>query len=801
MALGLSSPLHASHIFGGELMYTHIVGNTYEITLILYGDCSGQSYPNLFSSTPQIAVYDGNNAITSITLAATGTPGLEVTPVCPAEQNNTLCANPTFGTLPGVAQFIFKATYTLGWVSNNWRFIFLGNLGGNNGAGRSSAITNIAQGSGGFTTMALEATLNNVNGPNNSSMFTTIPTPFFCINILQQYNQGGIDPDGDPLSYALVPALNGGSGSVTYQSGYTFDQPMHTAPGSFFFSASNGQMTFQPDMIQNSVVVSKITETRGGVVVGSSMREMTVVVLNNCNNQGPGGSIISSSAGIVDSFNVIRICNADSALSFVISASDPDGGNIAVDVAGLNASSSFSIQNNNSSNPSITVNYVVPTPYVPGQQVFYVTYQDDGCPLSSKQTIAYTIVLDDPISASLSSNAVSCVPGNDGQILIAANSQNGTLSYSLDAATYQTISSFSGLNSGNYTVTIRDAQQCTKSYTVEVNNSEYPVIDSVQIKEISCQGANDGAVKVFVSPPTNAYQYLLSPVAGSISGDTIRNLPPGGYTLIVMTDKACSDTTSFQIIDPPKINFGEIDITPAFCQANTGRIFARSNFIEGVVYTLRPSIQINSSGIFEQLSTGIYTVSARNANGCTVDSLVIVPIDTQVLRPNLTLSHLSCRGYGIEGKAVASPTGGLPPFTILWSGSPPQSGFEATNLYYGIYTVQVTDARGCSKIEQFTINPGNCCEEVFAPDAFTPNGDGINDTWRIISTTGMDIERYAIFNRWGQKIWQAYDQRATWEGRFQDRDVDVGTYFYVLWYTCQTDGKKYIRKGQIEVIR
>jgi hypothetical protein len=48
----------ASHIYGGDINYKNIAGNTYEISLILYGDCSGGSYPNLFTSSPVIEIYN-----------------------------------------------------------------------------------------------------------------------------------------------------------------------------------------------------------------------------------------------------------------------------------------------------------------------------------------------------------------------------------------------------------------------------------------------------------------------------------------------------------------------------------------------------------------------------------------------------------------------------------------------------------------------------------------------------------------------------------------------------------------------
>ena len=791
----------ASHLFGGEIGYTHITGNTYEITLTLYGDCSGQAYPNLFSSSPSIAIYNGNSGVANLNLSLVGTPGLEVTPVCPAEQNNTLCANPGGGTIPGVSQFIFKGTYTLNSASANWRFIFTGNLGGNSGAGRSQTISNINQGSG-FTTMSLEATLNNLNGPNNSAIYSTIPTPFVCINLLQQYNQGGIDPDGDGLSYALTPALNGNTGSaVNYQSGYTFQEPLQTAPGSFTFSSANGQMTFLPNMVQNSVVVSIVTETRNGVVVGTSMREMTIVVLSNCNNQSPGGSINSTTGGTIDSFNVLRICNADSLVQFGIQCSDPDGGLINVSISGLPVTASSAINGNQTTSPVILVNYLVPQPFIPGQQTFYVTYQDDGCPLSSKQTIAYTIILEDPFTAGVLTETVSCFPGDDGSIQVNGSSTNGNIQYSLNDLNYQSSPFFSGLSIGVYSLTLRDSKGCKIQYPVSILPSTIPVIDTFRLKQISCRGLADGEITLYVNPSGINYTYTLLPLGLSQSSATFTAVQPGNYNMVVSTDKACRDTISFTMEDPPQLEFTDIDIQPLYCDLENGRILASSNFTDGLVFTLSPGIRISATGLFENLDDGYYTLSVRNANGCVTDSLVYVGVDPNQLQNTLQLTHLTCKGTGIEGKAEVISTGGIPPYTYLWSGKPEQTGAEAMNLYYGHYTVQVTDARGCQKNERFYINPGNCCEDVFAPNAFTPNSDGVNERWGIKTTAGMDIELFAIFNRWGQKVWQAYDQREEWDGKFAERDAESGTYYFMLYYTCLTDGKKYMRKGDILLIR
>jgi hypothetical protein len=171
-------------------------------------------------------------------------------------------------TIPGVGRFIFTGTYTFSTTSANWHFYFDGDLTSpaNNGhrAGRATNITNISAGS----VIAMDALLNNVPGPNSSPTFTTLPTPFYCNNVPQQYNPGAVDINNDSLTYALVPGLASTFGSaVTYVGGATATAPLTTVTGAFNSSSSTGQLSFTPSAAQRSLVVHQVTEYRNGVIV------------------------------------------------------------------------------------------------------------------------------------------------------------------------------------------------------------------------------------------------------------------------------------------------------------------------------------------------------------------------------------------------------------------------------------------------------------------------------------------------------------------------------------------------------
>lgn len=87
------------------------------------------------------------------------------------------------------------------------------------------------------------------------------------------------------------------------------------------------------------------------------------------------------------------------------------------------------------------------------------------------------------------------------------------------------------------------------------------------------------------------------------------------------------------------------------------------------------------------------------------------------------------------------------------------------------------------------------------PNAFSPNGDGINDIYRAKNNYQSIVEFDAyIFNRWGQKIYEWHDPAGGWDGKFNGKDVKQGVYF-VLVKAKGADGRKYNIKKDVNLLR
>ena len=281
----------ASHIVGADLTYKWTGGLTYQISVVLYGDCgpsSASAFSTLPIATPQVCIYD---AATNVgTVSCTLDSSKEVTPVCPRDALITQCHGSTTYTIPGIKAFYYHNTYTLPYYSRTWRFVYTSADGPGSGAGRAAAITNIVSG----TSIQLIDTLDNyalVNSRqhNSSPLLTVLPTPFFCANTTSCYNPGAVDlydvnpvgePSGDSLEFSLIAATNGLAscgavgGPVTYigtawsppTTPVSAATPLTVTAGTFSFDGNTGQLCFYTTVAQRDVVVYNVDEYRNDTI-------------------------------------------------------------------------------------------------------------------------------------------------------------------------------------------------------------------------------------------------------------------------------------------------------------------------------------------------------------------------------------------------------------------------------------------------------------------------------------------------------------------------------------------------------
>lgn len=143
-------------------------------------------------------------------------------------------------------------------------------------------------------------------------------------------------------------------------------------------------------------------------------------------------------------------------------------------------------------------------------------------------------------------------------------------------------------------------------------------------------------------------------------------------------------------------------------------------------------------------------------------------------------------------------------YTYEWA---PKDYFLENNVFdvlaivprSGFVSVKTTNKWGCADDDTQYIATTPCCD-IFFPDAFTPNGDGRNDLFRIIAPVPNDIITFAIFNRWGNTLFSTTNSNTGWDGTYNQMKQDMGTYYYYVKYRC-ADGHITEMKGNFLLLR
>jgi gliding motility-associated-like protein len=120
----------------------------------------------------------------------------------------------------------------------------------------------------------------------------------------------------------------------------------------------------------------------------------------------------------------------------------------------------------------------------------------------------------------------------------------------------------------------------------------------------------------------------------------------------------------------------------------------------------------------------------------------------------------------------------------------------------GIYTVRVTTNMGCAVSQKFTIL-NNCPSlQVFVPDAFTPNGDGINDLLKWQGEGNLEA-RMNVFDRWGEVIFASTDSSQYWDGTYQGKPCPSAIYTWSLEYQSRlaTNQRRFIVRGKVLLLK
>jgi len=170
----------------------------------------------------------------------------------------------------------------------------------------------------------------------------------------------------------------------------------------------------------------------------------------------------------------------------------------------------------------------------------------------------------------------------------------------------------------------------------------------------------------------------------------------------------------------------------------------------------------------------IYSYTA--SNGCVATATSNIIITPSNLAAQYTTKTKSCTDGGVT--IDLKVTGGSGLYNYFWSNGESTPIINYVNP--GTYSVTVIDGRGCSTtLNDIVITDDLGCINV--PNAFTPNGDGVNDVWNV-NLSAYTNTSLQVYSKWGQNVYDKTDAIHAWDGKHQGNDLPVGTYYYVIKY-------------------
>ncbi|MCX6292448.1 MAG: gliding motility-associated C-terminal domain-containing protein [Bacteroidetes bacterium] len=410
----------------------------------------------------------------------------------------------------------------------------------------------------------------------------------------------------------------------------------------------------------------------------------------------------------------------------------------------------------------------------PGSYTFFVN-GNNVCPDTGTVTIGQPLI----ITHSVSTVAAHC--GNDNGVATATIS-GGTAPYHYNWSSGDTTSSVNNLPPGNYLLTVNDSKGCTVTNPFVIGQKP-PLAIFLTSADASC-GISNGTVHVNVNGGTSPFQYAWLPFVSN--ANVASNLASGDYVVTVTDSSGCTKQDTATILQQPGLLVA-VSSSPDSCSKNIGAVYA--NVLNGT-----PPFQYtwNPGGIFSQdlthLGGGDFTVTVTDSMGCTKDKSVHVD-DYGSFTMSLGDDSKIC-----PGNELILYAGNFSSY--LWQDTSTLSSLTIHEP--GIFWVTVMNSFGCYASDTIVVKE-ECLDDVIAPNAFTPNGDGRNDFF-FASGTNVTSFNMKIFNRWGEKIFESDNMNSPWNGSYKGKEQESDVYVWLLNFSI--DNNEPVRKvGRVFLIR
>ncbi len=379
----------------------------------------------------------------------------------------------------------------------------------------------------------------------------------------------------------------------------------------------------------------------------------------------------------------------------------------------------------------------------------------------------------------------SCFGYSDGSITITLSNGQAPYLYDFNDGNGPVSSNLiQNIPAGTYNVDVTDANGCLGEFYGIIVTAPDPLGASLISVDVSCYGDTDGVATAMVTGGTVPYSYQWAP---SISQNNfeISNLAPGNYTVDVTDANGCTITGGTTIGEPDPVTILGIVATDNECFGGAeGSLTVTATGGNAPYEYSADGINFQASPVLTDLAAGPYVVTVRDMFGCdfTGSASITEPFEIIVEARYDQEIALGCIA---ELQAVVNTADD---HTYTWwptetlsctDCSTPVASPVVTTTYY----VEIETDKGCMAMDSVTITV-NAIRDIYIPNAFTPNYDGVNDVFLIFAGKAIgQIRRFDVYNRWGGQVFHAENIPANdlsygWDGTFNGKRVNPGVFVY-----------------------
>lgn len=303
---------------------------------------------------------------------------------------------------------------------------------------------------------------------------------------------------------------------------------------------------------------------------------------------------------------------------------------------------------------------------------------------------------------------------------------------------------------------------------------------SLNTSTVSCDG-NDGSVVVSIEGGLSPFSYSLNGEV-QLNNGAFTGLASNSYTIEVLDSNACEfNQTVVLAQDQPSIEL--VSVVHEHCSDGAGQIEVQVNEISSFSYSDDGGDSWQDSGVFMGLSGGSYSVDVQNVFGCQGSLEVEVLNESELNLMVESKQPVRCTWFD-NGSLEVRATNGEAPYAYSMNGSESSISGSFSFLPIGEYLIEVEDAVGCVYEELFAISNdfsnlgADCPCSLYAPNAFTPDGDVQNDVWQVKASCPVSGFHVQVFDRWGVQVFESMNPEFVWLGGVNGYFLDSELYLY-----------------------